>query len=86
MAGITNASTIALLTGLTVAEAADKYLVSFQLAVANAGIERGAIKVYTLTGQHVETDYEQASAMVRFLRAMKSSGGGGLSLPVGFSV
>ena len=83
MAGITNAATVSLLTGLTVGAAAEKYLVAFQLAVANAGLERGSIKVYTMTGQHVETDVEQARAMVQFLKTMRS-GGGGVSLPVGF--
>lgn len=84
MAGITDPGLVAMLSGLTVHDAADLYLVSFQLSIVNAAVLRGTVIDYQLDGQIVKTNVEQAKYMVAFLHSMKSTGGG-LAIPVRFA-
>lgn len=85
LAGITDAALRLALTGLTVAAAADLYLVAFQLAVAKQGTDRAGMVEYTLEGQRVVTSMAEAESLVRFLRQMMSNGGAGLFIPARFA-
>lgn len=84
LAGITDASLRTALSGLTVAQAADLYLVAFQLKIAKAGTDRGGMVSYTLEGQSATTSMDDAAKLVAFLKQMMSAGGAGLSIPVRF--
>jgi hypothetical protein len=84
LAGITDAALMAALTGLTVAAAADLYLVALQLRIAKEGTDRGGIIEVTLENQTTKFSMESARALVSFLRQMMSTGNGGLSIPVKF--
>jgi hypothetical protein len=76
LAGITDAGLVATLTGLTVSQAADLYLVAFQLRMAKAGTDRGGMIEYTLEGQRTAYSMDDAAKLVAFLKRMMSSGGG----------
>lgn len=84
LAGITDAGLVLALTGLTVAAAADLYLVAFQLAIAKSSTDRGGMVEYILEGQRVVTSADDAAKMVAFLKRMRSNGGG-LGIPVSFT-
>lgn len=83
MAGITDAAITAAILGKTVADAADLFLVGFQLAIAKAATDRKGTFRYTLQGQSADFDVVQAQAVVKFLKTMKSTGAG-LGIPVSF--
>ncbi len=81
-AGITDAALVAELTGKTVAAAADTFEVCYQLAMANAAVQRTGLVRYMLGGQSSEFSVDQLKHVMAMLAAMKSNGRGPVSMGV----